>query len=116
MLGGAVGSALRYSVHILFPTGDGGFPFNTLAINIVGSFVLGVVAALVPSNLITREWTLLLGVGLCGGFTTFSTFSVEALYLLQLNKVGLAALYTVASVIGGCAAAWGGWLMGRQFA
>jgi len=114
MLGGAIGSGLRYGIHFLLPAGDGSFPFNTLVINIAGSFLLGLVVTLTPAQIISQEWSLLLGAGLCGGFTTFSTFSFETLHLVQLHKEWLAFFYVVASVVGGFAAAWCGWMVGKQ--
>ncbi len=114
MLGGAIGSGLRYSIHYFLPVGDGSFPYNTLIINIVGSFVVGIVVTIAPTQLISREWSLLLGAGFCGGFTTFSAFSFETLYLIQNHKEWLAFFYVATSVVGGLAAAWGGWIVGRQ--
>ena len=115
MFGGAIGSGLRYGVHVLFPGADGSFPLNTLAINVVGSFCLALLAMAVSSHVVSREWSLLLGVGLCGGFTTFSTFSVEMFYLIETSRAWSALLYALLSVVGGLFAAFAGYLVGRQF-
>lgn len=102
--GGGIGAGLRYAVYLLVKTGH--FPLPTLLINIAGSFVLGMVIAL---SLKQAEWPaafkLFLATGVCGGFTTFSTFSYENLSLIEQGKIQLMLLYVSASVIGGIAAA-----------
>ena len=100
-LGGFVGSVLRYLVGFI-PTGAvATFPIKTLAINIVGSFVIGLVCAL-ASKLGTamnpQLLLLFLKVGVCGGFTTFSTFALESNSLIQAGNTPLAVLYAVLSV------------------
>lgn len=106
MAGGAIGSGLRFVLGLAMPTSAGRFPFTTLAINIVGSFVLGVVSALAArTSVLNRELTLFLGAGLCGGFTTFSTFSVEMLSLWELDRTWPMVAYAAASLLGGFIAA-----------
>jgi CrcB protein len=106
MAGGAIGSGLRFVVGLVMPVSAGRFPFTTLAINVVGSFVLGVVSAMAArTSLLNRELTLFLGAGLCGGFTTFSTFSVEMLSLWELDRTWPMLAYAVASLVGGFLAA-----------
>ena len=99
-LGGAIGSALRYGISIIPADNAGGFPFKTLLINIIGSFVIGLIAALSEkyANL-SPDWILLLKTGVCGGFTTFSTFALESTTLMQSGKIGFAAIYMAASVV-----------------
>jgi CrcB protein len=87
----------------------GEWPWATFAINVVGSLLLGVMVALHTESSLSARGIALLGVGFCGGFTTFSTFSVEGLHLLQAGKPGLAALYVAASCALGVFAAWLGW-------
>lgn len=93
--GGAAGSVARYLLSLV-PV-PGAWPTMTLITNFVGAVLIGLVAGLSPARLST-EGTLLLKTGLCGGFTTFSTFSLETVTLWQQGHAGLAALYAAASV------------------
>ena len=78
-LGGLVGSVLRYLVSLVPLRHASGFPLVTLGINVLGAFVLGLIMALAGRNAAIDPRTLLfLKVGVCGGFTTFSTFALEA--------------------------------------
>lgn len=81
------------------------FPFGTFLINVTGSVALGFLAAwcVEPSR---RNWYLLLGTGFCGGFTTFSTFSLETYELLRDGKLGFAMLYAAGSVVAGVFGVW----------
>ena len=98
-LGGAVGASLRWVV--LDATGEATFPWPVLLVNLVGCAALGLLIGRdVPPS--TR---LLLGTGLCGGLTTFSTFSVEAVQLVRTDDTVLAVAYVLCSVVGGLAAA-----------
>lgn len=106
MIGGAVGSALRYLLGSLISVQAGGLPVATLLINVLGSFVLGMISAAASrTDLISPRMALLLGTGLCGGFTTFSTFSVELTTLAELGQYGTLLAYAVASTLGGIVAA-----------
>ncbi|HOX84232.1 MAG TPA: fluoride efflux transporter CrcB [Chryseolinea sp.] len=112
-LGGFIGSILRYvvgkSVDEKF---DSTFPWGTLTVNIVGSFIIGFIYALALRKLgVTENWRLFLGVGLCGGFTTFSAFAWENVSLLEQKLIGTSLLYISMSVILGLLAIIGGaWL------
>lgn len=99
-LGGFVGSVLRYLAGKL-PLGTAsGFPVNTLIINVLGSFVIGILAALgTKYSDFDPRLMLLLKVGLCGGFTTFSTFSLETFELIRAGSYGVAAAYAVLSAV-----------------
>ncbi|KFZ37220.1 camphor resistance protein CrcB [Shewanella mangrovi] len=101
-LGGAGGAVLRYSISIfmiqLFGTS---FPFGTLAVNVLGSFLMGVVSALAQASHISPEFKALLGVGFMGALTTFSTFSNETLMLIQAGEL-LKAFLNVALNLGIC--------------
>ena len=102
--GGALGSMLRYGGNILYQHKS--FPLTTFLINIIGSFVIGIVMGYCLKNESSHNWKLFLATGICGGFTTFSAFSFENLLLLQNGKVVTALLYIAASVMLGIAAAW----------
>lgn len=95
-LGGAVGSIARYVLGALMQR-PGGFPVGTLGVNVTGSFLLGVLAPYLLARGVAPEWRLLLTIGLCGGYTTFSTFAYESALLLQEGRLARAALYVVAS-------------------
>ena len=97
-IGGFIGSILRYLVGLLAPASS--FPWTTLAINVVGSFALAVIAGMVLRGVLPdSELSLLLRVGLCGGFTTFSTFSVETVSLASEGAWMAALAYAVGTVI-----------------
>ena len=111
-LGGAAGSVLRYWLGLLVARFTGpGFPWGTLLINIVGSFIIGWLANGARPDAVTLR--LLLMVGFCGGFTTFSSFSLQTLELLQ-QGAWLAAwgnmLFSVALCMGAVTL---GWTLGR---
>lgn len=106
MAGGAIGSGLRFALGLALPQGAGRFPVTTLIINIVGSFVLGAVSALATrTTSLHRDLIVFLGAGLCGGFTTFSTLSVEMFSLWELDRTWMMLAYALASLIGGFLAA-----------
>lgn len=104
-LGGALGSVLRYSISFLLDSKK--IPFATLAVNITGSFVIGILLALsIKEQAISDNWKLFLATGVCGGFTTFSAFSLENLAFLQNGKYYIAILYIFSSIILSIAATW----------
>lgn len=107
MLGGAVGAAARYQIGTLAPRAA--LPWPTLAVNILGGLLMGLLIARGPAE----PARLLLGVGVLGGFTTFSAFSLETVQLIQRGALGVALGYVVASVLGACAALWLGLILGR---
>ena len=115
-LGGGTGSVLRYCVQLalherIVPYN---FPWATFTVNIVGSFLRGMFYALSARFNLPTDIRLLLTTGLCGGFTTFSTFSNDSLILLKQGLHGLFLLYVVLSVTLGVAAALlGGALIGN---
>ncbi len=104
-IGGAIGSNLRYGVGCWlghFATSPYQFPIATTTINVLGSLILGGIAGSVTDR--TQAIYLLMGVGFCGGFTTFSTFSLELVEQLQRGKIGLALLECVLNVVLGVTA------------
>lgn len=107
-LGGAIGSILRYAVGLSLDQSR--FPWGTLAVNLSGSFALGLLLTWASGRWPVAV-TVPLAVGLLGGFTTFSTFSWESLSLFQSGRPGLAASYLMFTVIGGIGAALGGYAL-----
>lgn len=105
MVGGALGAALRFLVsRALPPVSAVGFPAATLTVNIIGSFAMGLLAAWITRGGGSEGWRLFLGVGLLGGFTTFSAFSLEAVAMIDRGAWGLFAAYALLSVLGSVAA------------
>jgi CrcB protein len=110
-LGGAIGSAARYGVGLAAARFFGaGFPWGTLIVNIAGGLAMGVLAARVGPE--DQHVRLLLAVGVLGGFTTFSAFSLETVRLME-QAPATAALYVGASLVLSVAACWAGLAMGR---
>lgn len=103
-LGGAAGCVLRFLVSTWVPTKD--FPWATLGVNLAGAFLLGMLV--LPSGM-GAPWRLLVGVGFFGGFTTLSTFSVEAVDLVRSGHAYLAGASVLANGLGGPLAAALGW-------
>jgi CrcB protein len=102
-LGGAAGSMLRFGVQKIFNVQSAAvFPTGTLLVNIGGCFLIGVLWSLVSRSLTwNEEMKLLLMTGFCGGFTTFSAFTLEGIGLLKESKTTLFIIYVIASVLGG---------------
>jgi CrcB protein len=102
-LGGAAGSMLRYAVQKFFQVQNVAiFPTGTLLVNIAGCFLIGILWSLFSRTLTwNEEIKLLLMTGFCGGFTTFSAFTLEGIGLLKENKTVLFFIYLTASVVGG---------------
>ncbi len=99
-LGGFVGSILRYLISLVPLRHESGFPLVTLGINVLGAFLLGfIVTAAGRSSGLDPRTLLFLKVGVCGGFTTFSTFALEAHGLLSGGKPMIAMLYMLLSVV-----------------
>ena len=97
-LGGAVGASARYGLSLLPCKGD--FPVLTLLTNLLGALLIGLVVGLAGQAGWSQNRLLFWKTGVCGGFTTFSTFSLESLTLLQKGKAGPAGLYILLSVAG----------------
>lgn len=109
-IGGTIGSILRYAAIVAIKNAS--FPYATFSVNILGSFIIGAIAGFALRDAtFGDEWRLFLATGICGGFTTFSTFSLECLQMLQQNRYGAAGIYIATSVILGIAAAFGGWAL-----
>jgi len=117
MAGGALGSGARYGVGRAALAAFGpGYPWGTLAVNLLGGFAMGLLAGLVSRLAFAEEWRLLLGVGLLGGFTTFSAFSLDMVNMIERGAPGTAAGYALLSVTGSVAALFAGLALTRGFA
>ena len=103
-LGGAAGSVVRFLFSVWIKP-SGGFPWPTLAVNILGCFAIGLVYGF-TSRHASEQMRLVLATGFCGGFTTFSAFGYENLTLIQSQQYALASAYVAASIVGGMAAVW----------
>ncbi|MFC7052681.1 fluoride efflux transporter CrcB [Hansschlegelia quercus] len=113
-LGGALGSVTRYFVNVATARAFGlGFPWGTLTVNVVGGFVMGLLAALLALKGGSNELRVFLLTGVLGGFTTFSAFSLDAVTLWERGEAGLAGAYVAASIGVSIAALIGGLALGR---
>ena len=113
-LGGAIGSCLRYAVSLGYSGTQSMYPLHTLSVNIIGSFAIGLLYAYISSYSVPTAMKMFLFVGLLGGFTTFSSFSLETVSMLRNGYIGAAALYSLGSLILGIAAAFGGIFIGDK--
>lgn len=108
-VGGAVGSLARWQVTVAVPHGAGEAGWAVLLVNVIGSFLLGVVAVSVPRLLPRTRWAKpLLGTGVLGGFTTFSTAVLDTRTLVATGHAALGAGVLAVGVAGSVAAAWAG--------
>ena len=112
--GGVLGAGARYGVSLALPAPDGAFPWSTFIINLTGSALLGLLLTLLserfPRGQLARS---VLGTGVLGAYTTFSTFEVDALLLWRSHHYLLVALYALGSVLGGLSAVWLGMVGAR---
>lgn len=104
-IGGFIGSVCRYLIGLIPLSPSNGFPVKTLVINVAGAFAIGLIAAAAAKNAdISPRIVLLLKTGICGGFTTFSTFALEISDLIRGGSWAAAAAYMLLSLILGVAA------------
>lgn len=113
--GGAFGSVCRYLTGILMTRLLGpAFPWGTITVNIVGSFAIGLLTELVARRFdASLEMRLLLVVGILGGFTTFSSFSLDTVALIEKGAVSSAVIYVFSSVVVSLVATFAGFAVGR---
>lgn len=104
-IGGFIGSIFRYLIGLIPLKTENVFPIKTLGINVIGAFIIGIIVSVAIKNKnIDSRIVLMLKTGLCGGFTTFSTFAYETMDLMQSGHAMLAIIYVVASSVLGIAA------------
>ncbi|MBM4268508.1 MAG: fluoride efflux transporter CrcB [Deltaproteobacteria bacterium] len=116
--GGMLGSLARYWLTLFVQRYDGSsFPSGTFAVNVLGSFIIGLVMVLsLEREVLSHEGRVFLTIGFCGGFTTMSAFSFETLALLRAGELGVAAAYVGLSLVLCVGAASLGWVVGRTMA
>lgn len=114
--GSFIGGILRYllysRIHLKFPST---FPLGTMLVNLVGCLFIGLFIGLIEKGNINQEWRFFLATGLCGGFTTFSAFSIETLGLLKTGQTVYALVYVGASVLLGLLLTWFGFIVVKMF-
>ena len=118
-LGGALGSVARFKLSgwVLHQTPGWRFPAGTLAVNLIGCFIAGVLAGMaVKQDVFTADARVFLFTGLLGGFTTFSAFGLETLLLLKRGEAGVAAANAIVSVVVGLLVAWLGYELSARSA
>ena len=117
-VGGAIGSVARHAVNQLVHTRwlTTRFPVGTVAVNLIGCLIIGILAGLIASERIALRvhWREFVFVGLLGGFTTFSTFGLDTLVLARTDSAGQAALNVALQVVGGLLAVWLGYQVGAR--
>ena len=111
-VGGFIGAVLRYLIGKIAVSENTTFPIKTFAINVIGCLAIGLITVLAAKDTnIDQRWILFLKVGLCGGFTTFSTFALETTDLIKGGHTGVAFLYAILSMVVGCAVIFGAELL-----
>lgn len=117
-LGGFIGAVSRYKLGgiVLHHTVNHKFPFSTFVVNLIGCFLIGILAGLAEKHhLINPQLKLLLITGLLGGFTTFSSFSLESIYLIKRGEILIALTYGVLSLVFGVLFAYFGDMLALRF-
>ncbi|WP_409329458.1 fluoride efflux transporter CrcB [Trujillonella humicola] len=114
-VGGALGALARWGVAEALPSSPGGWPWATLLENLTGCLLLGVLLGAVLARFPDRPWLRpLLGTGVLGGYTTYSTFAVDVVRLVDDGAAAVAVAYVLVSVAGGVLAAAAGVWLGRR--
>ena len=117
MLGGALGSGARYwTGRQMLDAFGPDFPYGTLTVSWVGGLLMGLLAGVLARTGGTEGWRLFIGVGILGGFTTFSSFSLDTITLIERGQITVALGYIALSLLGSLAALWAGLSITRIFA
>jgi CrcB protein len=114
--GGALGSAARYGMSVsIYAVLGRGFPYGTLAVNVLGCLLMGLLSVLFLERLsVDGIWRAAILIGVLGGFTTFSSFSIETFNLIESGELVKAGLNMALSLVLCLAATWVGAIIGRQ--
>jgi fluoride exporter len=114
-LGGAIGSVLRYLVGVFSVRWFGpSFPWGTLAVNVVGSFIIGLSVEMIARRFnASMELRVFIVTGILGGFTTWSSFSLDTMVLFERGAIAAAAAYVIGSLVVSFAAVFAGLALGR---
>lgn len=115
-MGGALGSVARYGVDVLLPTDDGSFPLGTFLVNVAGCLLVGMVAGVVHRSTTHPLVLPFVVTGLLGGFTTFSTYTLQAVDLALRGQAGIATGYLLATLVAALLAVEAGLLVSRALA
>jgi len=114
-LGGALGALARWAVAEALPAGPGDWPWATLLVNLTGCLLIGVLLAVLPARFPSAGWPRpFLATGVLGGYTTYSTFAVDTVALVDAGRTAVAAGYVAASALGGVLAVVIGLVAGRR--
>lgn len=113
-VGGALGAVMRYLISLVPFKSD--FPFATIIANLAGAVIIGFIAGFAAGRNTNKNIVLFFKTGMCGGFTTFSTFSLESLTLLENGKWLLGSVYILTSVLGCLLGVWCGLKFGKLIA
>jgi CrcB protein len=113
-LGGALGALARWGMAAALPSSPGGWPWATLLVNLTGCLLIGVLLAVLLARFPSSPWLRpFLATGVLGGYTTWSTFAVDTVALVDAGRAAVAGAYVAASVLGGVLAVVAGLLLGR---
>lgn len=115
-LGGAAGTALRYLVSLAIQTKAGDyFPWGTFTVNVLGCLLIGVLWKFFQTDIMNETTYLLVVIGVLGGFTTFSTFGLDGLKLIQQQEIMKAGVYILGTNLAGIGAVFAGFYVGEIF-
>ncbi|REJ07180.1 fluoride efflux transporter CrcB [Halobacillus trueperi] len=114
-IGGMIGASLRFLIGEWLKSPDQWFPYSTLTVNLTGSFILAwFTMGIVERYSLSAKWKAALGTGLVGSYTTFSTLSMDAVFLYERGDLLLSLLYIGISIFGGLAFSMLGFTLGRR--